>query len=221
MTAYENSASRQAAQIRAHARRGLWRRVTAAVGMNPQAARADAQARAWTVGGEGEAATKALLNASLPARGWHVRHDLRPPGRRKNFDHVLTSPCGTTVVLLDSKKWRRNWTTHLHPVTGRVHCDLEDRHGEIQKAVDHALEVQGYLALPGVTVWPLLVVHGSPVAGGVLGARATGWQGPVYVLSPPYLVPTLAAGPKVFDPQRAAVVAARVDSVLRPYGEGR
>lgn len=45
----------------------------------------------------------------------------------------------------------------------------------------------------------------------------------MYVLSPSYLVPTLALDPatkaaRVRDPQRAAAVAGRVDEVLVPYG---
>lgn len=214
MTA-DNSAARQAAAIRAHARRDVWRRLTAWVGLNPAARRADARAALWDRGADGEAATKALL-APLPAHGWHVRHDLRPPGGRRNYDHVLTSPCGTAVVVLDSKQWRRNWPTTL--IGGRVHCGPEDRHGQIQKAADHALEVQQYLAVPGLVVWPLLVVHGSPVAGGELAARAAGWPEPVFVLAADRLVPRLLAAPRgVRDPRRAEAVVARVDAVLRPY----
>lgn len=209
-----NSASREAARIRAHARRGVWRRVTAWLGLNPAAARADARAALWDHGAAGEAATVALL-APLSAAGWHVRHDLRPPGGRRNYDHVLVSPCGTGVVVLDTKRWRRNWPTTVQ--RGRVHCGPEDRHEQIQKAADHAGQVRDYLAVPGLTVWPLLVIHGSPVAGGRLEARAAGWAGPVWVLGPDWLVPTLLAAPKGRDPRRAARVAARVDQVLRPY----
>lgn len=209
-----NSAAREAKRIRAHARRGLWRRITAWLGLNPAARRADARAALWEHGAAGEAATAALL-APLSARGWHVRHDLRPPGGRRNYDHVLVSPCGTAVVVLDTKRWRRNWPTTLKG--GRVHCGPEDRHGQIQKAADHAAEVRDYLGVPGLAVWPLLVVHGSPVAGGRLEARVAGWDGPVWVLGPELLVPTLLAAPAGRDAVRAAGVAARVDEVLRPY----
>lgn len=215
MTGYGNSASREAARLRAHARRGVWRRVTAWLGVNPAARRADAQAALWDHGAAGEAATEALLEP-LAGLGWHVWHDLRPPGGRRNYDHVLVSPCGTAVVVLDSKRWRRNWPTTL--VGGRVHCGLEDRNDKVETAVRHAREVQEYLGLPGVAVWPLLVVHGSPVAGGRLAARVTGWDGPVWVLGPELLVSALAgASQGVRDPGRAAGVAARVDQVLVPY----
>ncbi|MGW2384333.1 nuclease-related domain-containing protein [Streptomyces sp. NPDC001658] len=215
MSGNGNSAAREAAAIRARARKGLWRRLTAAVGMNPAAVRADAQAALWARGAAGEEATAAML-APLRAYGWQIRNDVRLPGRRFNLDHILISPCGTAIVLLDTKVWHRGRPTML--VRGRVHCGAEDRHEQVAKVAGYAAAVQAALGVAGVTVWPLLVVHGSRVAGGVLGARVPGWDGPVWVLSPPYLVPTLAKGPKVRDPARAAAVAARVDAVLRPYG---
>jgi hypothetical protein len=155
--------------------------------------------------------------AGLPS-GWRVRHGLQLPGYRADYDHTLISPCGTAVVVLDSKQWRRTWPTRL--VGGRVCCGPEDRHDKVQAVARYAARLHKALALPDVVVWPLLVVHGSPVAGGVLAVSVPGWAGPVYVLSPPYLVPTLATGPKWRDPRRAAVLAARVDAVLRPYREG-
>lgn len=214
MTAYGNSAAREAARIRARARRGLWRRVTAWLGLNPAARRADARAALWAHGAAGETATVALL-APLTAAGWHIRHDLRLPDSRANLDHVLVSPCGTAVVVLDSKAWHRGRPTTL--VRGRVQCGAEDRHEQIEKVAGYAARVQVALGVPGVVVWPLLVVHGSPVAGGRLEARAAGWDGPVWVLGPDWLVPTLASAPAGRDLRRAAAVAGRVDEVLRPY----
>lgn len=219
MTRYKNSAAHEAAQIRARARKGPWRRLTAAMGMNQAAVRADAQAALWDRGAQGEEATARLV-AQLLALGWKVRHDVRLPGRRFNLDHLLISPCGTAVVVLDTKVWHRGRLTAL--VGDRVHCGTQDRHDQVVKVAGYAAAVQKALTLPGVVVWPLLVVHNSPVSGGVLTARVPGseWSGPVYVLSPAYLVPTLAQAPKVRDPARAAAVTARVDVVLRPYGEG-
>lgn len=212
-----NSASREARAIRARARRGVWRRVTAALGVSPAARRADAQAALWDRGAEGEAATAALL-AQLLAQGWKIRHDVRLRGRRYNIDHVLVSPCGTAIVVLDTKVWHRGRPTVL--VRGRVHCGVQDRHEQVEKVVRYAKDVQDALGLPGVVVWPLLVVHGSRIQGGRLEARVPGWDGVVHVLGPDWLVPTLAAAPRVRDPRRAAAVLARVDAVLRPYGEG-
>ncbi|MEE1812635.1 nuclease-related domain-containing protein [Streptomyces sp. BE133] len=187
---------------------------------------ADAQAARWEHGAKGEAATVRLLRPLVRWRllrrllrrpVWVIRHDLRLRGRRFNVDHVAVSPCGTAVVVLDSKNWHCGRTTAL--VGGRVCCDTEDRHEQVEKVVKYARLVEAALGLPGVAVWPLLVVHGSPVAGGQLEARVEGWDGPVYVLGPDLLVPRLAGAPKLRDPQRAALVAQRVDSVLLPYTE--
>jgi hypothetical protein len=218
VTAYGNSAAREAAAIRARARKGVWRRLTAAVGLNQAAVRADAQAALWERGAQGETTTARML-AQLAGHGWQIRHDLRLRGRRFNLDHVLIAPEGT-VVVLDTKVWHRGQPTTL--VGGRVHCGTQDRHDQVVKVAGYAAAVQEVLALPGVVVWPLLVVHNSPVQDGVLTVQApeAGWAGPVYVLSPPYLVPTLAGGPNRLDPRRAAAVTARVDVVLRPYAEG-
>ena len=222
MSVYGNSAAREAAAIRARARKGVWRRLTAALGVSPTAARADAQADLWDRGAQGEEATAALIG-QLVGHGWQIRHDVRLSGRRFNLDHVLISPCGTAIVVLDTKVWHRGRPTVL--LQGRVHCGGEDRHVQVEKIAGYAAAVQKAVGMPGVVVWPLLVVHGSPVADGVLAARAPQWDGPVYVLSPPYLVPTLALdprtrAPRARDPQRADALVRRVDAVLRPYGEG-
>lgn len=217
MTVFGNSAEREAAAIRARARRGVWRRVTAWLGVNPAARRADARAALWAHGAAGETVTVGLL-APLARHGWYVRHDLRLPGSRANLDHVLIAPDGT-VVVLDTKTWHRGRDTVL--LRGRVHCGVEDRHAQIVKVADYAARVEEALGMPGVVVWPLLVVHGSRVAGGELAARAPGWSGFVYVMGSDRLVPRLLGAVKGRDPGRAAVVVGRVDAVLRPYGEAR
>ncbi|MET8746364.1 nuclease-related domain-containing protein [Streptomyces sp. NPDC004728] len=213
----QNSAAARAAALRAGARRGLWRRLLALLGVRTAGVRrADSQAARWQHGAAGEEATARMLTA-LEARGWVIRHDLRLRGRRFNLDHVLASPCGTAIVVLDTKAWHRGRTTAL--VGGRVCCGAEDRHGQVEKVAEYARLVDRALGLPGVAVWPLLVVHGSPVAGGYLETRVPGWDGPVYVLGPDRLLPTLAGAPKARDPRRAAQLAGRVDSVLLPYTE--
>ncbi|MBD3550832.1 NERD domain-containing protein [Streptomyces sp. SP18CM02] len=214
MTA-RNSAAVQAAEMRARARRGVWQRLLAALGVRTgRVRRADAVAARWEHGAAGEAATARLV-APLVAQGWGIRHDLRMPGSRANLDHLLVSPCGTAVVVLDSKHWHRGRTTML--VGGRVHCGDDDRQDQVDAVARYAARVSRTLELPGVVVWPLLVIHGSPTAGGRLEARAPDWDGVVHVLGPARLVPTLAAAPKAHDPARAAAVAARVDRVLLPY----
>lgn len=211
----QNSAAAHAAALRAGVRCGPWRRLLAFCGLGGASVRqADAEAFLWAHGAAGEAATVELL-AELEADGWHVRHDLRIPGRRFNLDHVLVSPCGTALVVLDTKNWRRNWPTRL--VGGRVYCGDEDRHEQVEDVADYAVRVADAVALRPVQVWPLVVVHGSPVVGGKLEARVPAQRGVVHVLGPGWLVPTLEGAPKARDPERAAALAARVDSVLLPY----
>lgn len=209
------SAARWGEEQRQAARRGVWRRVLAWLGLNPAARRADALAARAALGAEWEEYTARMLEP-LAAPGWHVLHDRRLPGHgTANLDHVLVSPCGTAVVVLDTKRWDRSRPTRL--IRGRVCCGVEDRHGQVEKVAGYAARVQSALGVPGVVVWPLLVVHGSPVAGGRLEARAPGWDGPVWVLGPGLLVPTLASAPAGRDPQRAAQLAARVAAMLPPY----
>ncbi|MEU3656461.1 nuclease-related domain-containing protein [Streptomyces sp. NPDC032161] len=209
-----NSAAARAAALRANARRGLWRKLLALLGFGgARVRRADAAAARWAHGAAGEEATARLL-APLEAAGWHVRHDLRLRGRRFNLDTVLVSPCGTAVVVLDTKNWHRGRTTSL--VGGRVHCGTDGRHDQVVKVAGYAQAVGA--VLPGVPVVPLIVVHGSPVAGGGFEAPVPG--GAVWVLGTDLLVPRLAGavrGPR--DQVRAAGLARRVDQVLRPYVE--
>ncbi|MBT2439784.1 NERD domain-containing protein [Streptomyces sp. ISL-36] len=170
----------------------MWRRLLAALGFGkPQRSRS--AARRWDIGAEGGQTTGRLL-AGLEAFGWHIRHDLALPGSRANLDHVLVSPCGTALVVLDTKRWHRGRTTAL--VRGRVHRGAEDRHRQVEAVASYARRAAAALGMPAGSVWPLLVVHGSPVAGGRLEARAPGWNGIVHVLGPALLVPTLAAAPR-------------------------
>jgi hypothetical protein len=214
VTVYDNSAARQAAAIRAHARRAGWRWLLARLGVTVHTRRADAQAARWQVGAQAEDTTKAMLRP-LEALGWRVLHDRRLPGSRANLDHVLVSPCGTAVVVLDTKRWHAQRETVL--LRGRVHCGEEDRQGQVEAVASYAARVAQVLGLPASAVWPLLVVHGSRIRGGRLEARAPRWEGVVHVLGPEFLVPMLANSPTSWNPQAAAVLAAHVARVLPPY----
>jgi hypothetical protein len=191
--------------------------VLAWLGWSGGVRRADAVAARWDLGAAAEEATAGMLQA-LHRQGWHMLHDRALPGSRANLDHVLVSPCGTALVVLDTKRWHAQRSTCL--VRGRVHCGTEDRHGQVEAVARYAVRVAQEVGLDARSVWPLLVVHGSPVTGGRLEARASAWQGPVWVLNPGWLVPTLAAAPAGRDPGRAAALAARVTQVLPPYGQG-
>jgi hypothetical protein len=208
------SAGCEAARLRAQARRGWWRRLLAWLGWDTGARRREALADRWDLGAQAEAATAHLLSA-LETAGWHVLHDRSLPGSRANLDHVLVSPCGTALVVLDTKRWHAQRPTTL--IGGRVCCGTEDRHGQVEAVARYAARVARLTGMPAGSVWPLLVVHGSSVAGGRLEARAPAWDGPVWVLGPDWLVPTLAGAPAGRDPGRAAALAARVARVLPPY----
>lgn len=215
------SAQEWAAETRAHARRGWWRPLLSRAGVTVHTRRPDAVAARRDRGAEGEAYTARLL-APLEGLGWHIRHDLAPPWRGGNYDHILISPDGSTVLVLDTKQWRRNqnWPTTLRG--GRLHCGDQDRHGELLKAVKHAGQVRDLLGMPAVEVLPMLVVHGSRVAGGHLDVPVPGLEMPVYVLASDWLASTLVTAGGLFpaDVWRARQVAARVDQVLRPYRQG-
>lgn len=213
MTEAGQSPLEWAARERAKARKGVRRRVAAWLGLNPAARRADALTARVAYGAVGEQRTAALLE-QLPA-GWRVLHGRRLAGYANDFDHTLTSPCGTAVVVLDTKRWHAGRPTHLK--AGRVHCGTDDRHRQIEAVARYASRLDRALAMPGVVVWPLLVVHGSRIEGGRLEVRVPEWSGVVHVLGPEWLVPTLASAPSVRDPHRAAVLAERVARVLPPY----
>ncbi|MFF4338133.1 nuclease-related domain-containing protein [[Kitasatospora] papulosa] len=185
----------------------------------PGMRRADAVADRWKRGAAGEAATARLL-APLSRAGWHVRHDLQLRGRRFNVDHVLVSPCGTAVVVADTKSWHRGQPTVL--VDGRVHCGDprrgrgDDRHDQVEAVARYARLVEAALNLPGVAVVPLIVVHGSPVAPGGLEAPVLG--GTVWVLGAGEVVRRLREAVQTLpNRHRAQALDARVKAVLSPY----
>lgn len=205
--------------MRAHARRGVWRRTLSLLGVTAHTRRTDAVAARWTLGAAAEQQTAGML-AQLEYRGWRVLHDRALPGSRANLDHVLVAPNAAAVVVLDTKRWHAQRPTTL--VGGRVHCGGDDRHGQIEAVASYARRAARALGMPAGSVWPLLVVHGSrvsapPLPPGRLEARAREWAGVVHVLNPEYLVPTLAGAPQGRDECAAAALAAHVGRVLPPY----
>ncbi|MFF8544779.1 nuclease-related domain-containing protein [Streptomyces werraensis] len=183
--------------------------MTAWAGLNPRAAAADAVAARWRLGAEAERETARRLRA-LRLRGWRIRHDVRLTGRRFNLDHILVSPCGTAVVMADTKRWPLGWT--VTAAGGRLWCGGEDRTGEAEKAARYASLVAGAV---GVQVWPLLIVHGSRVAGGHVQVGTE--SGPVQVVGVDQAVRVLRAAPAGWSWPRARGVTVRVDEVLSPY----
>lgn len=216
MSLYRNSASQEARAIRRRARRGLSGHVTAWLGLNPEAARADAVAARWELGGKAERETARLVRR-LRWRGWRIRHDRRLAGRRFNVDHVLVSPCGTAIVVADTKRWNAGQATA--GVGGRLFCGTQDRHGEAEKVARYAALVGEALGMP-VAVWPVLVIHASPVPVPGGHFQVVTAHGVVQVVAADQVRRVLRSGPQGWSWGRAKRVAARVDVVLRPYREG-
>lgn len=207
-----NSACRKATRISRDARNGLWGHVSAWVGLNPEAAAADAVAARWLLGAEAEQETARRLRV-LRLYGWRIRHDLQLSGRRFNLDHVLVSPCGTAVVVADTKRWSVGRT--VTAADGRLWLvgrgTAEDRTGEAEKAARYAALVA---AAVGVPVWPLLIVHGSNVRGHL---EVDTVSGRVQVVGVDQALPVLKAAPAGWSWSRARQTVGRVDEVLRPY----
>lgn len=156
------SAERWAAQLRADARRGLWRRSLAWLGLSATARRADAQAADCEAGAVGEARTADLLRP-LELVGWTVLHDRAIPGaRRANADHILVSP-GGRVFLVDSKLWSGRYPVHgaggtlWHGEAGRPQAD---RSGSIRSVLYEAELIERAL---GVPVQPVIAMHNAAV----------------------------------------------------------
>lgn len=163
MSAAGGSAARWGQEQRDAARKGLWRRLLAALGLSSAARRADAKADDCEAGAVGEQRTAALLQP-LEAAGWTVLHDRAIPGARKaNADHVLVSP-GAKVFLVDSKLWSARYPVHAtgdqlwHGQAGRKQADRS-------RSVRSVLYETGLVArVVGVPVQPVIAVHNAPVA---------------------------------------------------------
>ncbi|MEZ7007857.1 nuclease-related domain-containing protein [Streptomyces sp. AD55] len=157
MSAAGRSVSRWGQQQRAAARKGLWRALTARLGLNPAARRADARAAACTAGAVGEQRTAALLSVLEP-EGWLVLHDRAIPGARTaNADHVLVSP-GARVFMVDSKLWSGKW--RVRTAGGSLLHGQADRNQSLRSAL---YETELISRVLGVSVQPVIAVHNAPV----------------------------------------------------------
>ncbi|MFF8910593.1 nuclease-related domain-containing protein [Streptomyces olivaceoviridis] len=159
MSAAGGSATRWGEEQQAAARKGLWRKLLAILGLSPAARRADARAANCEAGAVGEQRTAALLQP-LEAAGWTVLHDRSIPGaRRANADHVLVSP-GARVFLVDSKLWSSRYPVHAAGGTlwhGRV-----DRSRSVTSVLYETDLVARAVRVP---VQPVIAMHNAPVNG--------------------------------------------------------
>ncbi|MFG2359426.1 nuclease-related domain-containing protein [Streptomyces sp. NPDC048521] len=204
------SASQWGQEQREAARRGLWRRVLAVLGLSPAARRADARAAACDAGAVGEQRTAQLLRP-LEAAGWTVLHDRAIPGaRRANADHVLISP-GARPFLVDSKLWSVRYPVHAaggtlwHGQAGRKQADRS-------QSVRSVLYETGLVGQAlGVPVQPVIAVHNASVADG--GFMVQG----VPVVPAGRLVEVLLGNDWPRNWVAAAALARRARVVLPPY----
>ncbi|MFF7335392.1 NERD domain-containing protein [Streptomyces sp. NPDC008150] len=206
------SAFRQAAAIRAAARKGPWRRLLAALGWSAVARRADQEAARWELGGRAEMETARIL-APLEAQGWLVLHDRALPRSRANVDHVAVAPGGVGVVVLDTKRWHAGFPTGL--VGGRLCCGTRPKDREAVAVVGYADRIAALAGLPAGVVAPVLVIHGSPVVGGAFMVRAAGRE--VLVVGAECLVPVLAGSVPARGGWGSVSLAGRLEELLPVY----
>jgi Nuclease-related domain len=159
--------------------------------------RVSQDARNWQRGARGERRTARQLDRLAP-HGWVVFHDLAVPDSRANADHLLIGPAG--VFLVDSKNWR-----------GRLAFAPDGTlwHGSYPLTATlatigfEAAAIAGALAVPGLAVEPLLVVHGSTIPWGEQ------YLGGVAILPAGRLLATLLALPPLLTDQQVAQLAGR------------
>jgi nuclease-like protein len=150
---------------------------------------------AWRCGAAGERRTARLL-AQLERHGWVVLHDLAVPGSRANIDHLAIGPGG--VFVIDSKQYR-----------GRLQLDSSGRLWHGRHPLAPALRVVSFeadqaaqiLADQGVTVVPIVAVHGAQVPWGKVVIDG------VPVVPARRLPSMLGALPAVLGPERVVGLA--------------
>jgi hypothetical protein len=166
--------------------------------------RVSEDARRWQRGARGERRTARQLDR-LAKDGWVVFHDLAVPETRANADHLIIGPTG--VFLADSKNWRG----HLaFAPDGTLWYGSYPLTATLATIGFEARAIADALAVPGLAVEPLLVVHGSAIPGGEQ------YLSGVAVLPADRLVATLLALPPLLTDQQIAQLAHRTATRLRP-----
>lgn len=211
MSAAGSSADRWGRELRAGARRGVWRRLLTVLGITVHTRAADAKAADCAAGAKGERATAVLL-APLEAVGWTVLHDRALPGARSaNADHIVISPAAR-VYVIDSKLWAAK-NRHGRPAVVHARGDQlwhGDRYADqsISSLLFEARLVERAL---GVPVQPLVCMHNAPVQDGRF------WTRGVAVLPADALVRLLVLNDGARHPS-AAGLGVRARQLFLPYG---
>lgn len=207
MSAAGSSAEQWGRELRAHARRGVWRPLLSALGVTVHTRAADAQAAKRDAGAQGERMT-ALILAPLEDIGWTVLHDRAIPGARTaNADHIVITPAAR-VYVIDSKLWSAQKGRGLvHERDGRLWHGNRDADRAVDsllyetRLVEEALEVRAN---------PLICMHNAPVQGGQFVVRD------VPVLAAKLLEQALVYNEGPRDPG-AVVLAERAAGLFLPY----
>jgi Nuclease-related domain len=166
--------------------------------------RVSQDARNWQRGARGEQRTARQL-ARLTRHGWVVFHDLAVPDSRANADHLIIGPAG--VFLVDSKSWRG----HLaFAPDGTLWHGSYPLTATLATIGFEAQAITDALAVPGLAIEPLLVVHGSTIPWGEQ------YLGGVAVLPAERLVATLLALPPLLTDQQVTRLAGRAMARLHP-----
>jgi hypothetical protein len=166
--------------------------------------RVSQDARNWQRGARGERRTAGQLDR-LTRHGWVIFHDLAVPDSRANVDHLLIGPAG--VFLADSKNWRGRLAFAPDGTLWQGSYPLT---ATLATIGFEARAIAGALAVPGLAVEPLLVVHGSTIPWGEQ------YLGGVAVLPAGRLVATLLALPVLLTDQQVTQLAGRAMARLHP-----
>jgi hypothetical protein len=166
--------------------------------------RVSEDARNWQRGARGEQRTARHL-ARLTRHGWVVFHDLAIPDSRANADHLIIGPAG--VFLADSKNWRG----HLaFAPDGTLWHGSYPLTATLATIGFEARTIADALAVPGLVVEPLLVVHGSTIPWGEQ------YLGGVAVLPADRVVVTLLALPPLLTDEQVTQLAGGAMAQLHP-----
>ena len=117
----------------------------------------------WKIGAKGEKATARLLShLHGPREGWAWLHDRALPTGKANIDHLGVTPCGTRLVVLDTKQWRKDCTVTIN-TQGRLCCGPGLREGGVHSLMYEADRVARAAGGRVEAVHRVIVVHGARV----------------------------------------------------------
>ena len=112
-------------------------------------------AGAWLVGARGEERTAAVVEKAVD-RASIVFHDVRPPGRRENIDHLVIGRAG--VLLIESKRWSGTVVVgRTVRVNGRPRREVADQLRRLREITSRELAaapVEAFVCIHGARVRP-------------------------------------------------------------------